>query len=234
MTTSHHDGRTVAPLTAPPLPPALSAEGGQVASTDGDAEPARSSLERLAAFRERLLPTPPQLPDTQLRPAAVLVPVVEADGELHLLFTLRTETVRVHKGQVCFPGGGWHDDDLDLLHTALRETHEELGVPAESIEVLGYLKPLPTISDYCVLPVVGKLDWPLHLVPSPDEIAEVFTVPIATLLDPASCTLEEREHRGRRYYPVYSFRGGAHRVWGITGFVVADLLRTIYAWEPLP
>lgn len=210
------------PSAPPPLPHAP-AESGSVAFPPKETF---EQIRRTLTTRERRVIDPPRL-----RPAAVLVPLFEADGDLHVLLTLRTETVGHHKGQVSFPGGGRHDDDHDLLATALRESHEEIGLPASQVEVLGALDDVPTISSFQVTPWVARITWPVALVASPDETAEIFSVPLQRLLDPTLCRLEERTVGDRRYYPVHHFTGGKHVIWGLTGHILARLLEVAFNWR---
>jgi 8-oxo-dGTP pyrophosphatase MutT (NUDIX family) len=179
----------------------------------------------LALRRRRVIRLP------SLAPAAVLVPLLEAEGELHVLFTLRTQTVKHHKGQVSFPGGARQAGDRDLLDTALRESEEEIGLDRREVEILGALDDMITISYFQVTPWVARIPWPLDLVGSEHETADIFTVPVARLLDPALCRLEAREHEGRSYYPIYFFSGGRHVIWGITGHILAHLLELCFAWR---
>jgi 8-oxo-dGTP pyrophosphatase MutT (NUDIX family) len=164
------------------------------------------------------------------KPAAVLLPLLEVDGEPHLLFTLRTDKVRSHKGQVSFPGGGHHAEDVDLTATALRETHEEIGIEPRHVEVLGALDDLVTFSGYVITPFVGVVQWPLELITSEFEIADVFWVPLRRLLDPSLCRLEEFNTNGRRYYPIYYFEGGRHLIWGVTGQILSHFLQVAFDW----
>lgn len=207
-------------VSVPPIRPAISP-----APLENDDAPFRD-IRRLLATRRRRVIDPPQM-----RPAAVLVPLFEAEGEMHVLFTLRTNTVTHHKGQVAFPGGGRHAADQDLMETALRETHEEIGLPPEQVEILGALDDMLTISSFQVTPWVGRIAWPVDLVGSERETADIFSVALSRLLDPALCSLEERVHEGRRYYPLHRFCGGRHPIWGITGHILASFLEIAYDWR---
>ncbi len=171
------------------------------------------------AVRPHLLPEPPPLAGG--RPAAVLVPVLETP-EPALVLTRRTDSLRHHRGEVSFPGGRPHPGDRDLLATALRETHEELGLPAEAVEVLGMLDPVPTRSSgFVVLPYVGVVAERPEFVPSPEEIAEVIEAPIAELL-----RIEEEmewEEAGT-IYQTYVYGRGGSTIWGATARMVKQLL----------
>lgn len=211
-------------------------ENGQAAMEPGPTPAARlpaeraslpfSEVRRTLSRRQRRVLQPPLQ-----RPAAVLVPLFESGGETHVLFTLRTDTVPQHKGQVAFPGGAWQADDRDLLATALRESHEEIGLEARHVEILGALDDVVTISSYQITPWVGRIDWPLNLTVSEAETAEIFTIPLRRLLDPALCRIEERVVGERRYYPVHWFEGGPHPVWGITGHILAHFLDVVHDWR---
>ena len=165
-------------------------------------------------------PDPP-LPDGM--PAAVIVPIVDV-GEPTLLLTKRTETVRDHKGEISFPGGARHPEDPDLLTTALRETREELGIPAEELEVLGALSPTHTmVSGYVIVPFVARLAGRPELTPSPVEIAEVLELDLTRLLD----VEREVEVVGGLHATMFVYETDGHVVWGATGRIVHELLEIL-------
>lgn len=190
------------------------------------------------AVRAALLPlsSPPQGPgwnhaqvqeflgDTPTVPASVLLLMREGPGA-EMLFTRRTAQLRNHAGQVAFPGGRMEPEDVDVLDAALREAEEEIGVPRSAVTPLGYLDCLDTVSGFCVTPVVARLtaDAPA-LVIDPDEVAEVFEVPLAFFLDPANLRHYAMEYRGRRR-PMIEFVYGKHRIWGATAMMLVNLLR---------
>ena len=123
------------------------------------------------------------------RPAAVLMPLIERPAGLTLLLTLRSEALLKHSGQVAFPGGRVDDTDTDAVATALRETHEEIGIKPQAIEVLGELPHYRTGTGYVITPVVGLVDAAMELQAlrlEPAEVAEVFEVPLSFLMDPAN------------------------------------------------
>jgi 8-oxo-dGTP pyrophosphatase MutT (NUDIX family) len=99
--------------------------------------------------------------EANLRRAAVLVPFLWLHEQWHLLFTRRTDTVQSHKGQVSFPGGAADAEDSSPEHTAVRETHEEIGLQPQDITILGRLQDLPTVTNYLVTPVVAHIPWPV-------------------------------------------------------------------------
>ncbi len=152
-------------------------------------------------------------------PAAVLIPLVEHGDGLTVLFTQRTDHLADHAGQVAFPGGRTEADDADATATALRETHEEIGLPPERIEPVGQLETYLTGSGFRITPVVGFVAPPVPLKPDPFEVAEVFEVPLAFLLDPANRTIESAVWKGKhRDYYAYSY--DRHYIWGVTAGIV--------------
>ncbi|NUS39560.1 MAG: CoA pyrophosphatase, partial [Lysobacter sp.] len=114
-----------------------------------------------------------------------------------VLLTRRTEDLRHHAGQVSFPGGRIEPGDRDAIAAALRETEEEVGIAANQLSPLGFLDPLATVSGFRVLPVVALVDPAYEARPDPREVADVFEVPLATLLDPPSLVERRGDWRGR-------------------------------------
>lgn len=116
------------------------------------------------------------------RQAAVLIPLIRVSGEWEVLFIRRaTKAGDRHSGQVAFPGGAREGQDESLIETALRETHEEIGVPASKIQIIAELHPYQTISRYQVTPVVALMQWPATIRPEPAEVARVFSIPLGWL-----------------------------------------------------
>ncbi len=167
-------------------------------------------------------PTRPWPPGHSPRRAGVLLLLYPDKGEWRFPLTLRTEGLATHQGQVSLPGGAWEPGDPNLQHTALRETEEELGVPAETLQVLGKLTPLyiPP-SDFCIHPFVAVVDAPPAFQPDPTEVAQVLETPLRALLDPAVRQWEERPVRGVLSRIPY-FAIGEHKVWGATAMVLAE------------
>ena len=170
--------------------------------------------------------------DGPFRPAAVLVPLYVRDGSLWTLFTKRTDTVEHHKGQISFPGGGQHPEDENLWVTAIRETEEEIGVPRESVKILGALPKMLTVTSFDVSPFVGAIPYPMTFRPEAGEVESIIEVPLSYLLDPM--VVEERPVRwkGRDVMTlVYHYRG--HAIWGATARILADFLEAL-GGEPAP
>lgn len=163
--------------------------------------------------------------DRAIRPAAVLVPVVNRSDDLTVLFTRRTAHLHDHAGQISFPGGRAEPGDASPGETALRETLEEIGLEPERVEILGHLPEYTTVTGYRVTPVVGLLTPPLELRLYDFEVAEAFEVPLTFLLDPANHQRNLLIHEGReRHY--YAMPYGPHYIWGAT----AGMLMNLYAY----
>jgi 8-oxo-dGTP pyrophosphatase MutT (NUDIX family) len=176
--------------------------------------------DRLAAVLGSRRPRSAEVDDA--RDAAVLVPIV-AVPEPTLIFTVRTDTVASHKGQISFPGGSIDATDASPLQAALRETHEEIGLDPTSVRVLGGLDEIPTfVSGFVISPFVGWLEEPPELTPNPDEVAEILYVPISDLVEEAR---EEAGFRhGGRTYPTEAWIWNDHVVWGVTARLLRHFL----------
>ena len=161
-----------------------------------------------------------------MTPASVLVPIVTHEAALTVLFTRRTAQLRRHSGQVSFPGGRAEPDDATPVHTALRETHEEIGLPPERVEVLARMPEYFTRTGYRVTPVIGLVAPPLELVPDSREVDEVFEVPLEFLLDPRNALRRTREIEGRTVgYYVFEYQDRV--IWGATAGMIVNLHRML-------
>lgn len=158
----------------------------------------------------------------KLRPAGVLVPLIDAPHGARLILTQRSSVLKQHPGQIAFPGGKQDDGDADVTAAALREAHEEIGLDPGNVEVLGRLPVHETVTGYVVTPVIARVRAPFAPVPEAGEVAEVFDLPLDHVLDPAQYRIEARYWRGtmRRYYAVPF---GPYYVWGAT----ARMLRAL-------
>jgi 8-oxo-dGTP pyrophosphatase MutT (NUDIX family) len=163
-----------------------------------------------------------------MRRAAVVLPLVSTGGGPALLFTRRTDQVEHHKGQISFPGGAL-DDGEDPLAGALRETEEEIGVPARDVDVLGGLDDEEAaVSGFMVSPFVAALPYPARLRVSADEVHSVLVVSLRTLLDPANVRAElYRRPRGDSVV-MYYYQAGPDVIWGFTGRIVARFLEAVF------
>ena len=177
--------------------------------------------------REALAPVPPeiaaQLFSGPLIPAAVLVGLVARETGWEVLLTRRTEHLKDHPGQISFPGGRLDSPHESALAAALREAQEEVGIEAEFIEVVGFLRPYAVITGYAVSPVVAVLRPGFSLKADAAEVAEIFAVPLRHLEDPANVTHGERVVRGVTL-PVLAYQYGPHHIWGATAQILGALL----------
>ena len=163
-----------------------------------------------------------------LRPAAVLAPVVRRGDGLTMLFTRRSEKMRSHRGQISFPGGRREASDASATSAALREAYEEVGLPPENVEVVGYLDDYPTITRYLVTPVVGIVSGSPVLTPCVREVAEVFEVPLDIVLDPAHYERKAFSRSGINV-PFFELNYGGYRIWGATAGMLWNLVQKVVA-----
>jgi 8-oxo-dGTP pyrophosphatase MutT (NUDIX family) len=185
-------------------------------------------LSRPAPVSARNLSDGYRLPgrEGQATPAAVLVPFVNRPEGLAVLFTERSADLPDHAGQISFPGGRVEPDDIDIDAAALREAEEEIGLARDRVSVLGRLADYETVTGYRVTPVVGWLEPPFSVKPDPIEVADIFEVPLAFLLDPAN---QQRHFRMlgeiRRDYFAIPYR--ERYIWGATAAMLMILDRTL-------
>ncbi len=192
-----------------------------------DAERISGILESRAGALEISDPFPDGFFSRDPTPASVLVPLVREADEWHLLFIRRSDNEQDrHSGQVAFPGGRMEPQDPDPIATALRETHEEIGLRLDRRRVLGTLNSYRTISNYLVTPVVAQSEWPTPLTPDPREVSHVFTIPLTWLAD------RRNRHQKQRQLPGYDCRIQVNYfapyqkeiLWGITAKITLSLL----------
>ena len=155
-----------------------------------------------------------------LRRSAVLLLLYCKDGEYTVLFNKRTHKVEFNKGEICFPGGGMDDGDTTFLETALRETHEEMGISPASVTVLGELGETTTRAGFVIRPFVGTIPYPYEFRPNEDEVAEVLEAPVSSLLDKRNVEDADWAHS-----KVYSF--GEHKIFGATARILEQFLDTV-------
>lgn len=165
---------------------------------------------------------PERLFDQPLTPAAVLVGIQERPGGLAVLLTRRTESLRDHPGQISFPGGRLERAEESPVAAALREAHEEIGLPPSRVELIGYLPPQAVVTGFAISPVIGLVPGDFSPVPDPAEVAEVFSVPLDFLMAPGSLRLEHRQVRGVAM-STFACQFGNYRIWGATAQILAAL-----------
>jgi len=162
-----------------------------------------------------------------LKPAGVLIPVIERDTtNLSLLLTQRSAELKHHAGQVSFPGGGWEPDDTDIVATALRETHEEVGISQDDVTVIGYLSPMPTITGYAVTPIVGVVSGDIELRLDRTEVEYSFEVPLRFLMDVGNQKMVNFDLDGRAT-TMAEYHYDGQRIWGATAFIIQELIKLL-------
>lgn len=158
--------------------------------------------------------------------AAVLVAIYRDRGDLHAIFTRRRHDLRSHPGEISFPGGRRDDCDGDLSLTALREAEEEIGLRREDVELLGALRPVPTVAtSFAVYPFVGMIEPGGSWTPCASEVDEVLELSLSTLR--ASCTRRRLTHRGIPFRTDVYDVGEQLVIWGATARIVSDLLARV-------
>lgn len=164
----------------------------------------------------------------KLKDAAVLVPVVAREPDATVLLTVRTAHLSSHAGQIAFPGGKIDETDPTPAAAALREAEEEIGLSAGHVDILGYAAPYHTRSGFRILPVLALVDPRFTLAPNPNEVADVFEVPLGFLMNPDNHRIGFREApTGRRYF--YEMPWGERYIWGVTAGIVRRIYERVYA-----
>lgn len=163
---------------------------------------------------------------SSLRPAAVLVAVIDRPGEPSVLFTRRASHLRAHAGQVSFPGGRSEPEDDGPAGTALRESFEEVGLEPDRVELVGYLDDYPTVTRFLVTPVVGVVASGTRFRADRAEVESLFEVPLSFLLDARN--YERRTIlRGQRRLPYWALEHQGHTIWGATAGMLHNLLEKV-------
>lgn len=189
------------------------------------------AIRRIKAFLKNYRPQ--RIALAEMVPAAVLIPILNKNAEAHVLFTLRTDHVEHHKGQVSFPGGAKEEPDADLQQTAVRETIEEIGQPDGQIEILGALDDFLTVTNFLVTPFVGILPYPYPYRLNRREVAEVLEVPLSFFLTDRHFEVKQWEYEGTTY-PVYFYYYGETIIWGATAFMMNRFVEQVFHYNPAP
>lgn len=223
-------------------PRILDPRGVPVTGTDAHLPPVPADRLAPAPLRLRFADRSPWVPewpgdtapadDRPATPAAVLVPLVRRDGGLRVLLTERTAHLRDHAGQISFPGGRSEPGDAHAAATAIREAHEEIGLPPGHVEVIGELPAYATITNFRVTPVIALVEPPSRLQLDPFEVAEAFEVPLEFLMTPAHHRRHEFDFGGvRRQFLSMPWRGAGASgerevfIWGATAAMLRNLYR---------
>ncbi|HEX9139777.1 MAG TPA: CoA pyrophosphatase [Steroidobacteraceae bacterium] len=159
---------------------------------------------------------------SEIQPAAVLLPLLERDGEPYLLLTVRASHLRHHAGQISFPGGQFAAGETDARAVALRETQEEIGIAPAFIEALGFLPDHVVLTGFRITPMVGLLRPGFVLSVDRSEVAEIFELPLRALFDAANYQETRRTLRGIEV-TLRDLNFGGHNIWGATAGILAAL-----------
>jgi 8-oxo-dGTP pyrophosphatase MutT (NUDIX family) len=163
-----------------------------------------------------------------LRDAAVLIPIVQHVAGPGVILTVRSANLRKHTSQIAFPGGGIDAGDASASDAALREAEEEIGLARHIPQVVGQLPDYVTGSGFRIKPIVALLPPELNLAINPDEVADVFEVPLAFLMNPQNHIRTSREWQGiERFYYEIPYR--QHHIWGVTAGIIRALYERVYA-----
>jgi 8-oxo-dGTP pyrophosphatase MutT (NUDIX family) len=192
----------------------------------GAADPVEAAAIREATRGDHDLNPGMTPPSTALRPAAVLVPLIDRAEGMSVLLTQRTQHLSAHAGQISFPGGRIEESDADATEAALRETEEEVGLMRDRVTVVGRLDTYVTGTGFEITPVVGIVKAPFPLAIDPFEVAEVFEVPLSFVLDPNNHrrTTRDFEHRTRIFF-VLPFEN--RNIWGATAGILVNLAEVL-------
>jgi 8-oxo-dGTP pyrophosphatase MutT (NUDIX family) len=182
----------------------------------------KEKIRQALASRTRLV-----VQDSNYKESAVLIPIYEKDGKCYIVFTKRTDHLAHHKGQISFPGGGRHKEDRDLQVTALRESHEEIGLKEEDVEVLGVLDDTVTeTSYYRITPFVGLIPYPYEFTPEAFEVQDIFSLPIDDLMNKAKITVQDMSFGGKTI-KVHTYEIGGRVIWGATAGILSRFFEII-------
>ena len=180
----------------------------------------------LDRVRERLDGAAPTPSDYGHPQAAVLMPVTDQQVP-ELVLTQRSLHLSSHAGEVAFPGGKQDPEDADLVATALRESHEEIALPPDAVEVIGHLPPARSKFGLMVTPIVGVIDPAQPLEPNLDELDHIFRVPLSYFLENEPNGIHRAEYDGKIFeVPCYQYQGNI--IWGLTAYFIAQFMNHIF------
>lgn len=173
----------------------------------------------------------PKSMNEDLPEAGILVPLTRSTDNPEIILTRRAGHMRTHQGQVAFPGGMSETDDTDLLDTALRESHEEIGLLRQQVEIIGPLSQLVSLHGIQVTPYVGLVDDNIDLQPNPDELESIFKVPVNYIMNAEPKRRDRMTYKGMALsVPSYDYhyRGRDYEIWGLSAIVMVELLNVAF------
>lgn len=178
-------------------------------------------------FSQRLQQYQPRSLGEDLPKAGVLMPITRQPNDPHVILTRRSNKLSTHGGQVAFPGGKFDLSDQSLTNTALRETHEEIGIAPSAVDVIGSLSQVVSLHGIQVNPFVGVVEPNLPLTPNPHEIESIFSVPLQFFLDTDPVRRDRITYKGMvLQVPSYEYhtQGNSYEIWGLTAIVLVEFL----------
>ncbi|MCG8672304.1 MAG: CoA pyrophosphatase [Pseudomonadales bacterium] len=160
------------------------------------------------------------------REAAVLIPLTDQTTP-DLVLTRRAAHMNSHAGEVAFPGGKKDPEDLTIIDTALRESHEEIGLAPRDVEVIGAMRPAKSKFGLMVTPIVGVIHPEQSFIPNEEELDHIFTVPLNYFLDNLPTDIHRATYEGKTFeVPCYNYEGNI--IWGLTAYFIADFMNQIF------
>ncbi|NWU63078.1 NUDT7 diphosphatase, partial [Pterocles burchelli] len=198
----------------------------------------RERVKEKARLRLRAFDVGDKFSRLPLAKASVLLPLLVRGGRLHLLLTVRALQLRSSPGEVCFPGGKSEATDKDEIDTALREAKEEVGLQPEKVEVICRLVPGIDKVDHLITPVVGFIEDTFQATPNPDEVSDVFVVPLEYFIEPV--TYKPLPYKTRSGYSswmhCFTYDDPEHKmsfkIWGLTAQFAVFLALVIFGKRP--
>lgn len=191
-------------------------------------------MNAIEQLRTALLTHQPRKITAKLPEAGILVPITRDLVHPKIIFTRRAEHMNTHKGQVAFPGGKRDETDVSLSFTALRECHEEIGVPPEEVELIGSLSQVVSLHGIRVSPFVGLIDDDYPLVPNPDELDSIFKVPVQFFREAEPVRRDKMTYKGMALsVPSYHFQyqEETYEIWGLSAIVTVELMNLAFGTE---
>ncbi|WP_281646047.1 CoA pyrophosphatase [Parendozoicomonas sp. Alg238-R29] len=177
----------------------------------------------LNTIRQQLTEHSPRKLALDMPEAAVLIALTCGDKEPEIIFTRRSSRLKTHSGEVAFPGGKRDPEDNDLSHTALRESHEEIGLPSERVDLIGPVGDVISRFGIKVTSYVGVVDSGVELVANPDELDRIFRVPVSYFLEADTLRTDKLSYRHMTFH-VPAWQYGEYQIWGLTAIMLVEFL----------